>query len=557
MLLTLRKLPIALLMARAALGLWAIRAYSATFDEPELLAVGWSYWMTGEMRLDMKHPPLALMWNAAPLLIEPLRLPDGPEWRGAFGSAFAERLFFWNGADGDALIQLARLAPLLLSLAAGAALWIRCRRAWGERPAAIALAFFCFSPSLLAHGSLATTDFALAAASLGAVLAFAGFLRAPTRGGAALAGAAGAAAFLCKYSALALGPAFIAALALAPAAGRFSKLERARLFALYGALPALAALLAVFAALPVMSQGFLYQMRVASEGAPVYAFGAIHPAGWRWFPFAALAVKSTLPELAVAGLAAVFAWRRRLKIAPEALCAGLVAAAYVALTAASGKQLGARYLLPVYSVLPLLAAYAAAELADRKRGAFAATLLAGWQAACALGAAPDFLPYFNEACGGAARGERCLSDSNLDWGQDLKRLGAFSASRGNPEIILSYFGTASPETYGLRPQHIGSHAKIQRRWMNSDAPARELLVVSRTNLQGVYAKPPGPPAWAEGLVPDARVGWSLLVYDVTRDAAAHRRLAREYERLGDAVLAARQRRRAELIERETSEVLLP
>lgn len=543
------RLPAVLLAVRAALGLWALRAYSATFDEPELLAAGWSYWKTGDMRLDPKHPALVLLWNAAPLLTAPLRFPDGPEWRGAFGSAFGERLFFWGGADGDALIQLARFAPLLLSLVAGAALWVRCRRAWGGRPAAVALAFFCFSPSLLAHGSLATTDFALAAASLWAALALAGFLRAPTRSGAALAGAAGAAALLCKYSALALGPAFIAALALVPAAGRFSKLTRARLFTLYGALPALAALAVIFAALPLMRHGFLSHLRLAAEGASVYAFGAIHPAGWRWFALAALALKSTLPELVIVALAAVLAWRRRLQVAPEVPCAALIAVAYIVVVAASQKQLGARYLLPVYSVLPLLAAYAAAELAERRRGALAATLLAGWQAACALGAAPDFLPYFNEACGGAARAERCLGESNLDWGQDLKRLGAYVEAQGKPEIILSYFGTASPETYGLRPQHLGSHAKIQRRWINSDAPARELLVVSRTNLQGIYAKPLGPPAWAEGLKPDARVGYSLLVYDVTHDAAAHRRLAAEYQRLGDAVLAARERRRAAFIER--------
>src|SRR5687768_488321 len=109
--------PAALLASRAALGLWAAGAYSATFDEPELLGAGWSYWTRGDMRLDPKHPALALLLNALPLLFAGLPFPDGPEWRGAFGSAFGERLLFWSGADGHLLLMLGRLPNLALATA--------------------------------------------------------------------------------------------------------------------------------------------------------------------------------------------------------------------------------------------------------------------------------------------------------------------------------------------------------------------------------------------------------------------------------------------------------
>jgi len=39
--------------------------------------------------------------------------------------------------------------------------------------------------------------------------------------------------------------------------------------------------------------------------------------------------------------------------------------------------------------------------------------------------APHFIAYFNEFVGGAKNGYKYAVDSNLDWGQDLKRLAKF------------------------------------------------------------------------------------------------------------------------------------
>jgi len=37
----------------------------------------------------------------------------------------------------------------------------------------------------------------------------------------------------------------------------------------------------------------------------------------------------------------------------------------------------------------------------------------------------SFLAYFNKVIGGPDGGARYVVDSNLDWGQDLRRLGTF------------------------------------------------------------------------------------------------------------------------------------
>ena len=43
-----------------------------------------------------------------------------------------------------------------------------------------------------------------------------------------------------------------------------------------------------------------------------------------------------------------------------------------------------------------------------------------WLTVSSLRAHPDYIPYFNEAAG--PHPERILVDSDLDWGQDIKRL---------------------------------------------------------------------------------------------------------------------------------------
>ena len=63
---------------------------------------------------------------------------------------------------------------------------------------------------------------------------------------------------------------------------------------------------------------------------------------------------------------------------------------------------------------------------------------------------PDQLAYFNELAGGPSRGHRYLDDSNIDWGQDLKRLKRYVGREGIERIKLRLGPHASPDHYGIR-----------------------------------------------------------------------------------------------------------
>ena len=73
-----------------------------------------------------------------------------------------------------------------------------------------------------------------------------------------------------------------------------------------------------------------------------------------------------------------------------------------------------------------------------------------------------------------------MNDSNLDWGQDLKRLSQFVEERAIPEIQLDYFGSADPAFY-LKEKYrgISKCSELQKGW----------VAVSATVYPGVPWRP--------------------------------------------------------------------
>jgi hypothetical protein len=368
-----------IVLCHLALGVWAARTHCATFDEPALFAAGLSFWKTGDFRMDPSDPPLGLLWTALPAAATSARLPlDGPEWAGAYSQAFGERLLYWSGNDADRLLFSARAMNLLLSGLLALALWVWMRRRWGDGPACGALALYAFSPTILAHASLATADFPAACATTAAAVALAEFLERPRRGPALAFACAACAAALCKYAAVLIWPA--AALLLLFGEDR---LRRAKLFLRWAALPA-AAFAVAAAAVPRLREGFITRVWQASQGVhPSFLMGRLSDGGWLYYYAVAGAVKSSLPELAVLAALLWLASTRRLKTAASWTAPLGIAAAYFIAASLSRKQIGIRYILPCYALLAVASAPASAWLWRRRRGPALAAALAVWQFAAA------------------------------------------------------------------------------------------------------------------------------------------------------------------------------
>ncbi len=162
-----------------------------------------------------------------------------------------------------------------------------------------------------------------------------------------------------------------------------------------------------------------------------FLLGQLRVTGWWYFYLVALAAKTPLPLLATGPIGMVMlareGWRARdgWRLAP----ALLFLAVLVFASAFSHINIGIRHVLVLYPFMALGGAHAIALAWQFLGGAPVRPLaivgcaflvgLVGWQVGGLWSAYPDYLPYFNEAI---AHPERVLVDSDLDWGQDLRRL---------------------------------------------------------------------------------------------------------------------------------------
>ena len=112
---------------------------------------------------------------------------------------------------------------------------------------------------------------------------------------------------------------------------------------------------------------------------------------------------------------------------------------YMAVAMRSHLNIGLRHVFPVYPFLFVFLGVIAAQCFGRR------PKLTGWiisilflGLACeTLSAFPNYIPFFNVAVGGWRGGLNLLSDSNIDWGQDLPALAAMAArARGSATLFL-------------------------------------------------------------------------------------------------------------------------
>jgi hypothetical protein len=122
---------------------------------------------------------------------------------------------------------------------------------------------------------------------------------------------------------------------------------------------------------------------------------------------------------------------------------------------------------------------------------------------------PHYLAFFNAISGGPANGPKYLADSNIDWGQDAKKLGRYMAVNDIDEVCIAYFGVTDFEYYQVR------HRQLPL--VEDGKPMPDCVAaLSVTELLNVYsATDLG--AWFRKREPDARVGYSIYLYDLRKE----------------------------------------
>jgi hypothetical protein len=128
-----------------------------------------------------------------------------------------------------------------------------------------------------------------------------------------------------------------------------------------------------------------------------------------------------------------------------------------------------------------------------------------WMAATSLLSHPDYLPYFNALAGDEP--EKITVDSDLDWGQDMKRLGQRLRDAGAQSVTFNPFVLADLE-------HVHGFPKISQ--SNPQAPSPGWNAISLTVLKevrlGLFDTHPEVTPWPENIKAPERVGKGILLY---------------------------------------------
>ncbi|MFJ7342581.1 ArnT family glycosyltransferase [Streptomyces sp. NPDC101110] len=472
-----RRLPVvllvAVLLAQMAFAMVTTTVQQTpTIDEPVYVGAAAEYVHEHRLRHNPEHPPLGkLVIGAGVALADP---HIGPRFTGDQGR-WGRHLLYGSGNDPWRLMLWARLPVIALTLSFGLVVFAFARELAGTAAGSAALALYCFSPDVIAHGSLATLDMPAAGLVLTAAWLVWRARRAP-RLYVPLAGTALGAALATKMSVLPAVPVLtvLAAVSVLRSPGG----SRRRAAAAAGGLVLVAVAVVWITYLvvdprlrwapeqhvPVVHglRGLLVEtmpfpeayrdgmrMQFGLENRPWQGFlyGRLYD-GSRWYYLpAALLVKTPLGMLAswAGGAAAVVAVRRLRPAAPYVLAVPLV---LLGAAMQGARNFGTRYAL----VLPLFLAVAAGcVLVVRSRWVTSGVaVLVAVVALSSVRAYPFYLPYSNEAFGGPGRTREWLHDSNVDWGQDLGRLAQRLRERYPGERVwLVYKGGGVPSSYGI------------------------------------------------------------------------------------------------------------
>ncbi len=189
----------------------SIRNESAIVDELAHIPAGFSYATILDYRLNPEHPPLlkAISGAFVRIMANPHFDTAVTSWKddinGQWGIGYSF-LYGTPGNDADAIIYWARIPVILLAVFFGWILYRWLYRQFGAGTALLALAFYSFSPTILAHSRYMTTDLGASFGFFIGIASFIALLEHPSWRNAIIAGLCFGIAQLLKFSLVLLVP---------------------------------------------------------------------------------------------------------------------------------------------------------------------------------------------------------------------------------------------------------------------------------------------------------------------------------------------------------------
>ncbi|OGN03129.1 MAG: hypothetical protein A2655_00795 [Candidatus Yanofskybacteria bacterium RIFCSPHIGHO2_01_FULL_43_42] len=203
-------------------------------------------------------------------------------------------------------------------------------------------------------------------------------------------------------------------------------------------------------------------------------------------------------------------------------------AIYWYLSINANLNIGVRHLLPTYGFVFILLGGQLSKIINaakqKSKKIFVSCLLSlvsllGWYVYENVRVYPYYLTYFNQVAGGPSGGHQYAVDSNLDWGQDLKRLAIWAEENIPPisgdKINLDYFGWAD-QSYYLKDKFVWISAGTYKNARDFLArnPGGGYVAVSASFYMGSRGDPVNNYMWLDTYRPIATIGNSIFVWEI-------------------------------------------
>jgi 4-amino-4-deoxy-L-arabinose transferase-like glycosyltransferase len=481
----------ALLFFIIAVG--SVQHDSATDDEPAHIVAGYIKLKYGYFDFYNEQPPLINSLSAFPLLFTNVHLDsvwqtDKNHW------GVGHQFLYTSGNNPDDILFLARIPIILLYILLCFMVYLFIVDITKSRITGLfgfLLTGFC--PTLLAHGRLATVDMGVTLFMFVAVYLFLRFLYKPTYWHAVMTGLITGLALLSKISALFLFGYFAIIFVFYLFYERLN-IKQIMQLCLKGLVMTGMMLLTIWMvyflemkysyvqmAYPsVRNNLFQYLMIPFREyfkqiqsvyrwvmhpyDKPQFLLGQFSFVGWWYYYPVVFFLKTTLAALLLACTLGLLCLKKIFFPSAEqgeknkktrftVISIILFLLLFMGISMMSKIDLGVRYILPIYPFFYVLIAIGSYRVVTTSshiyRRYIIGTILVFlfWHSISSIVSYPGYLGYFNEIIGNNRRADTYVVDSNLDWGQDLRRLTNWVEEHQISKIHIDYFGGGDPSYY--------------------------------------------------------------------------------------------------------------
>jgi 4-amino-4-deoxy-L-arabinose transferase-like glycosyltransferase len=529
--------------------------FSPVTDELANIPAGLNYIKTGRYT-DATQPPLLRYLFALPqwfMGVDVLANDDSGQY---FWTDYGRKYLFSNTIAWQKIVGSARLIVIILTLLQIGLVYFFAKKLWNVWAGIVAALFIAFEPNTMAHGSLATLDMGLSITFLWSIYALWQYFELPNWKRFFLLHLAVGLAFLTKFSALTLFLSIPVCLLLlrkkkdlhlkrffwspliflimvstaylfqAKSAGEDYQVNKPKLnisikdnINTYSQRYGLSGEQVLAAKIPLYDfwKGFgmqifhaMFQDKWGKKDTYQYLRGEYSDRGWRSYFAWSFLLKSTISTILASFLLIFFSSkhliRQNFSLSIIGICLAISPIVFFVACSMGTINIGHRYLLPIYPFIALSVGYLAVNV-NRKFTYFALILLL-FHIGSSLQAYPHHLSYFNEF----SRGNYYLTDSNIDWGQDLlfvqKDLNRKEVQATKTWGNLS--GIVYPENLGFSLPMIPSVDTLSSGHHTIYYSVNRYLNRSEAYPDGIYP-------WLMQYTPTRKVGTSVLVYEILKE----------------------------------------